>query len=286
MDRDGKTVGVVGEATTLFFPELSPDGRHVAVTRAVQGNMDIWLLDIVRGNLTPFTFDPGGDTFSIWSPDGKWIVFTSNRKGSYDLYLKPSSGTGAEEALLTSPYGKIPQDWSEDGRFLLYYENDPKTGRDLKVLEMNGQERTSRVLANTPFDETVAEFSPDHRWVTYQTDEARRFEIVVQPFPDATAKWQVSTNGGVQPRWSADGKELYFIAPDGKLMAVQIMATGASFEAGMPVPLFPLKILTGNATSISRPQYAVARDGRFLVNQPLDESTSSPITLILNWRPR
>ena len=286
VDRTGKAVGIVGEATNIVYPELSPDGRRISVTRpGTSTNLDIWLLDVMRGNLTPFTFDAANESVSVWSPDGTSIVFNSNRTGMFDLYQKPSSGTGSEEVFLTTANIKVPQGWSKDGRFFLYYEVDPKTGRDLKVLELNGKERRSRVVANTPFDETTAEFSPDGRWVAYQTDESKRFEVVVQPFPDASAKWQVSTNGGVQPRWSADGKELYFIAADGKLMAVPIMASGVAFETGKPIALFQPRMVSTTAT-INRPQYAVSRDGRFLINQRVEESTSSPITLILNWRDR
>jgi hypothetical protein len=120
--------------------------------------------------------------------------------------------------------------------------------------------------------------------VAYQTNESGRWEIVVQPFPDRSGKWQVSTSGGNQPRWRADGKELYFIAPDGRLMAVPVTALGSTFEAGSPVALFPTRIVGGGVSTYPKPQYAVSRDGRFLINQA-DESTTTPITLILNWKP-
>ena len=128
----------------------------------------------------------------------------------------------------------------------------------------------------------LAQFSPDGRWVAFQTNESGRFEVVVQPFPDAGGKWQVSTTGGAAPRWRADGKELYFLAPDATLMAVPVTAAGTSFAAGTPVALFPARI-EGGATN--RPQYAVARDGRFLITQPVGDATAAPITLILNWNP-
>jgi len=150
---------------------------------------------------------------------------------------------------------------------------------------MMGKERKPRAVVNTPFEETMAQFSPDGRWIAYQTNESGRFEIVVQPFPEPRGKWQVSTSGGVEPRWRGDGKELYFIAPDVKLMAVPATATGATFEAGTPMTLFATRIVGGGAAAINKPQYAVSRDGRFLINQPADESTTTPITLILNWNP-
>ena len=131
----------------------------------------------------------------------------------------------------------------------------------------------------------LAQLSPDGRWVAYQTNESGRFEVVVQSFPDAGGKWQVSTAGGVASRWRADGKELYFLAPDAKMMAVPVTAAGTSFSAGTPLALFPTRIVDGGTLARSRPQYAVACDGRFLINQPVADATAEPITLILNWNP-
>jgi len=181
----------------------------------------------------------------------------------------------------------VPQDWSKDGGFLLYFKVDPKTGRDLWALPMTGNDRKPRVVANTPFEERIGQFSPDVRWVVYETNESDRFEVVVQPFPEPSGKWSVSTGGGTQPRWRADGKELYFIAPDGNLMAAPVTThseKGATtFEVGTPVALFPTRIAGGVETS-ARANYAVSRDGRFLINQEVEESTAAPITLILNWK--
>lgn len=150
---------------------------------------------------------------------------------------------------------------------------------------MEATDRPPRVVANTPFQEVLGQLSPDGHWVAYQTDESGRFEVVVQRFPDATGKWQVSTAGGVAPRWRADGKELYFLAPDATLMVVPVTAAGTSFEAGTPVALFPTRIVGGGTLAANRPEYAVARDGRFLINQPVGDATTAPITLMLNWRP-
>ena len=138
---------------------------------------------------------------------------------------------------------------------------------------------------NTPFTETGGQFSPDGRWVAYQSNESGPFEIYVQPFPAASAKWQISTNGGTMPRWRTDGKELFFIAPDAKLMAAAVAASDTTFEAAPPVALFQTRIV-GGVNAIIKHQYAVSRDGRFLINHLPEESTATPITLILNWKPR
>ncbi len=287
-DRTGKRLGVTSEpdANGPGWPELSGDDRRVAMRRAVQGNIDIWLQDLVNGRLTRLTFDAASDGVPIWSPDGERVAFASNRTGVLNLYVKSANGAGVEEVVVDSPNAKQTQDWSRDGRWLLYYEQDPKTGRDLWALDMTRRNDPPRAVANTPAQEVLAQLSPDGRWMAYQTNESGRFEVVVQPFPDAVgSKWQVSTAGGVAPRWRADGKELYFLAPDAKLMAVSVTATGASFESGTPVALFPTRVIDGGTVATSRPQYDVARDGRFLINQPVADAAAAPITLILNWTP-
>jgi hypothetical protein len=284
-DRAGKSLGVAGppDGAVPLYPELSSDGSRVAFQRVVQNNMDVWLMDLVRANMTRFTFDPAVDTSPIWSPDGMRIAFGSGRTGDFELYLKASSGAGTEELLLKNPDNKWPEDWSKDGRFLLYGDTDQKTGRDIWALPMTGNDRKPIAVVKTPFDELNGQFSPDGRWVAYETNESGRAEIVVQPFPNLTGKWQVSTGGGIQPRWRPDGKELYFIAEDGKLTAASVNS-GETFTAGPPVPLFSVALPPGLGNN--KQEYMVSRDGRFLVNEPAESSTVKPITLILNWRPR
>jgi dipeptidyl aminopeptidase/acylaminoacyl peptidase len=281
-DRSGKNLGstVVPDAKPASYPELSRDGQRVAFTSIVEQNVDIWIQDLARGGLTTrFTFDPGNDTSPVWSPDGGRIAFISNRKGALALYVGPSNQPGGEQVLLERDCS--PNDWSKDGRFLLCREIDPKTSRDLWALPLTGSDRKQFDIARTPANENNGQFSPDGRLVVYETDRSGRFEIVVQGFPEATDKLQVSTGGGTQPRWSADGKELYFIAPDGKLMAAPITSTGATFAAGTPTALFPAWLAPGGPAN--KQQYAVSREGQFLLYQQIEES--APITLILNWKP-
>jgi eukaryotic-like serine/threonine-protein kinase len=284
-DRTGKALGVAGApgADQANAPELSPDGRRVGIDRVIQGNRDVWLMDLVREGLTRFTFDPSVDGYPIWSPDDARVAFESRRKGSYDIWVRPSSGAGTEEMLLETPINEWPYDWSKDGQFLLYYQDGQNTGADLWALPMTGNDRKPLGVANTAFEESKGQFSPDGRWVAYETNESGRFEIVVQAFPAVKGKWQVSTGGGVQPRWRPDGKELYFIAPDRKLMAVTVAALESTFEVGTPMALFPTKI-AGPTGPTNKSQYAVSRDGRFLIVTVLEDA-SAPITLLLNWHP-
>jgi Tol biopolymer transport system component len=288
-DRAGKPAGTAGSPDTngWVYPELSPDGSQVAVVRTVQNNTDIWLMNLLRGGLTRLTSNMAIDTSPIWSPDAKRIAFSSNRgvSGQYNMYITPSNG-GPDDVLLEREnlHFVILQDWSRNGRFILYFQLDPKSGRDLWALDMMDKDRKSLAVANTLFEESLAQFSPDGNWVAYQTDQSGRFEIVVQAFPEAQGRSSVSTNGGIEPRWRSDGKELYFIAPDGKLMSASVSTAGTTFQSETPVALFQTRI-AGGAANLFRPQYAVSRDGRFLINQ-LAEESATPITLILNWAPK
>jgi serine/threonine protein kinase len=284
-DRFGKAGDVVGEPdpNDLRAPELSPDGRRIALDRTVQGNRDIWLMDVSGGRLDRLTFNASADGYPLWSPNGKQIVFESDRQGRFDLYIKPSSAFGNETLLFESATAKWAVDWSKDGRFLMVHESDPKNGADLWALSMTSNDRKRVDIAqSSAAEERNGQFSPDGRWVAYETNESGVFQIVVQPFPVPSGKRQVSIAGGSYPRWRADGKELYFIAPDNKLMAATVRISEASFESETPVALFPLRILGGN---LSKHQYAVSADGRFLINDVIDVSSSRPITLILHRKP-
>jgi serine/threonine protein kinase/Tol biopolymer transport system component len=278
-DRNGKTLGAAGEPdpNDQLGSELSPDGRRVAIARTVQNNADIWFVDILRGGIERITTDAARDQFPIWSPDGQHIAFSSNRKGVFNIYTKALVGTAAEQ-LVESTQAEMTLDWSRAG-YLLYEEAGIKTGWDLWALPITG-DRKPIAVSNTPFEERSGRFSPDGHWVAYQSNETGRFEIYVQPFPGLGVRSQVSTTGGSDPRWRTDGKELFFIAPDGKLMATPVRIQATSFEAGSPEPLFQTRVTTGGAAYL-QPQYDISRDGRFLINMPLDGGTS-PIVLILN----
>jgi Tol biopolymer transport system component len=268
------TLGAPDESN-LFDPALSPDGRRVAVERTIQGNTDIWIIDGVR--TTRFTFDAGLDSSAQWSPDGSRIAFQSARKGPGDFYEKPSNGAGGEELIFESPELKALSDWSRDGRFLLGMLN-----YDLWVWPRDG-DRKPWVFLNTKFDEVSPHLSPDGRWVSYHSNESGRYEVYVRPFPGPGAPSQISTAGGSTSRWRPDGTELYYVSLDGKLMAVPIVTQGAALEPGTPMELFQIRNELGGG--VVRGQYAVAPDGRFLVNVTTGDSTSFPITLLLNWKP-
>jgi Tol biopolymer transport system component len=289
IDRTGKVLGAVGavDDAILALPDLSADDQRVAFNRALP-NVDIWVVGVGEGVPRRFTFERAIDAGAVWSPDGSRIVFRSFREGAYNLFEKPVNGTADEQPLLVTSLPKAPLDWSRDGRLLLFSTQDPKTGTDLWALPMTGERKPFAVL-QTRFDEIEGQFSPDGRWLAYVSNESGRDEIYVQAFPDAGGKWQISTSGGLQPRWRRDGQELFFVAPDNRLMAAPIrVAPGTkALEAGAPVALFPTRLATGvnivPAGFQARAQYAVAADGRFLMNVSADEGVTSPITIVQNW---
>ena len=277
-DRTGRIVGTLGnpDDNQLRNPDLAPDGRRVAVDRVVQGNSDLWIMDAAR--ITRLTFDSKNDTFPSWSPDGTRIAFLSNRKGVNDVYWKASDGAGSEELLHESPTAKTLSDYSPDGRWLLLAENG---NLDLTILPLQG-DRTPRLFLRTGFGKINNRFSPDGKWVSYQTDESGRYEIYVRSFPEPGGEWQISTGGGTGARWHPDGKELFYIAPDGTLMSVSITTQGTTLVPGTPRPLFQSPIALGPLSN-TRAQYDVAPDGRFLINVTVDDP--APITVLQNWNP-
>ena len=290
LDRSGKQVGQASDAiaggAAGFAPSMSPDGRRVALFASASGNPDIWTLDTGRGLFSRFTFDAADDVHPIWSPDGSHIVFSSNRTGVHLLYQKSVTGAaGSEDVLLSTTQHVIANDWSLDGRFLLYQSASQKTGTDLWALPMNGDRKPFPVVQSN-FNEEQAQFSPDGKWVAYQSNETGRFEIYVQPFPGVEGKSLISTNGGGQVRWRRDGKELFYVALDGRLMAIPVQPASSihAGDAGTPVPLFAPSMGGGLQ---ERQQYVVSSDGqRFLMKTVTEAATTSPITVILNWKPR
>jgi Tol biopolymer transport system component len=273
-DRAGKQLPAAGPKGNLWNPRLSHDGRRVAFGQGDPG--DLWLEDLSRHVTTRLTFNPSDDASPAWSPDDTRIYFMSQRTGAGDIYQKAASGTGADELLFSSGVLKNPSSVSPDGRYLLFDALNSKTKWDVEALSL--QDRKVTPFLHGEFDEASGEFSPDGHWVAYTSNESSRYEVYVQPFPGPGGKWQVSTNGGTAPVWRRDGKELFYIAPDRKLMAVPVK-TGSVFEPETAVPLFEVHLRNDPSR-----HYDASADGqRFLVNMPLGEETSPPITLVQNW---
>jgi serine/threonine protein kinase len=298
-DRAGKVLrnfvpGSVPGKIDVRSPSFSPDRNTVGYVRT---GGDIWLYDLVRGTDRRFTSGPAANAFPVWSPQGDRIVFRSNRNSSAgDLYLKPVSGSGQEQVLLANGNDKIDYQWAPDG-LIVYSELDPKTGRDLWVLQASkgATGGAPEIWKPTPFlqtqfNEFQGQLSPDSKWMAYTSEESGQREVYVRPFPAADAGfWKISTAGGAQPRWRGDGKELYYVAADGKMAAVTVKAIAGSkqgFEPGTPEVLFDPHIAGSNNLGHFF-NYDVTADGtRFVViRAPSTDSSGplAPLTLVLNW---
>jgi serine/threonine protein kinase len=276
-DRAGKQLNVVGPPGEYNDVVLSPDEKRAALQRDDSTNSDIWLMDLERGVPGRFTFSPELDDDPAWSPDGNSIVFNSGRGGVRGLYRKASSGAGNEELLAKADVVTNGIDWSADGKFIVFESSDPQRGGNLWVLPLFGEMKPYVVL-QTEFNESHGRFSPDSRWLAYVSNESGRNEVYVQSFPPSGGKWQVSTTGGSQPHWRSDGKELFYMTPDRKLMAVDVNPQ-QSFEVGAPKLLFQTTVARYEAPN----RYAVSRDGqRFLINSAVEE-VSHTMTVVLNW---
>jgi len=284
IDRAGK-VTPVGTPASYGDLALAPDGRKAAVS-LIGDQSDIWLIDLERNGLaTRFTFDDADEITPIWSPDGSRVGFASRPAGSTNTSFlqKAATGVGSAEPLLTERFTHFITSWSPDGRFVAYTAASQGAG-DVWMVPVSG-DRKPFLFVGGPFPQQTAQFSPDGRWVAYQSFESNRSEIYVAPFSGqpgaATGKWQVSANGGAQPRWSRDGKELFFLAPppEYSLMVAQVNGQGAAFEVGAVRRLF------GARPGGLRSSYQVSPDGkRFLFNlAPAEPATPTPITVVVNW---
>jgi Tol biopolymer transport system component len=278
-DRSGKPTGTVGTPGSYHNIRLSPDGRRIATDQTDPDgrNIDIWAHEPARGMTTRLTFDPALDYGPVWSPDGKQILFGSSRRLAFRLYLKNADGSGPEKEVvdLGVEWQLVVWDWSSDSKDVLL-----RKGSELWYITW--PERIAKPLLQAKWTVRNAQFSPDGRWMAYASNETGSWEIYVSPFPSANGKWQVSSAGGQEPRWRRDGKELFYLSAEGKMMAVAVTA-GASFAAGSPVALFQ----THRRQPISSTDvfsYDVSGDGqRFLVNTKVDEAKSAPLSVLLNW---
>jgi Tol biopolymer transport system component len=299
-DRAGKELETVGGRLRSNRFALSPDGRRVVIERINAHSTDLWIYDLEHNTDSRFAFDDSStNSWPVWSPNGSRVVFNSNRGGGiFNVYQRAAHGAGQDEVLLQTQESKFPFDWSHDGRFLIFVNRSPKTGLDLWALPMTSStpgkpgDTKPVLLVQTPFSEWMGQVSLDGRWLAYVSDESGRPEVYVQAFSpeDAAAgkpvagKWQVSPSGGEQPRWRADGKELFYVAPDRKLMSVTIKSGDAGFARTTPQLLFELRANVA-ASGLFVYRYAPAPDGkRFLVSADVESSAEAQaLTMVTNW---
>jgi len=276
-------MGKPGEPILSSEVAISPDGSQAAMVR----NGDIWVLEFARNSSSRLTSDPAAELAPIWSPDGKRVVFSSARVGAEGLSVKAANGATPEEQVLKSSGSVTPTSWSRDGKFLLYTSIDSKTKTDIWMMPAPGSSSSSDGDKPKPFLQTAdsegqAQFSPDGKWVVYASTESGTGEIYVRSFPDAGNKVKISTGGGVEPCWSADGKEIFY-RNNRQVMAVPVTA-GSIIHPGSPKVLFEVT-LRGAGAMERHPNWIVSPDGkRFLAQVTGEANNSEPITVLLNWQ--
>ena len=285
-DRAGTRLTTLGDQADYVDVALSPDDTRVAVSLMDPqvGTEDIWMFDAARRLGERFTFESSDDFGPNWSrPSGDRIFFSSLRKGSIDLYEKPSSGSGSETPLIEDDLAKYNGSSSADGRFLMYVAGGGIIGRsDIWVLPLSGERKPAPFL-ETRFVESQGQFSPDGRWVAFMSFKSGRPEVYVTPFPGRDTEQQVSTAGGSLPRWNRNGKEIFYLAPDNTLRVTPVNGLTSRFDVGTGRPLFAIN---PRRARLDAYPYDVTADGqRILVNTFIEEVTP-PITLIVNWKPK
>jgi Tol biopolymer transport system component len=280
MDREGREIQSIGDPMNVYNISLSPDGRHVATSRG-NANVDLWITDLARGVSSRFTFDPAFDITPVWSPDGSRIAFNSDRLGRDAIYVKDSDGVQAESLLVAASDRIGVADWSRDGRYLACNVGGGRNA-GIYVVDLLG-DRTPRPVVVTPFLEGDPRFSPDGRWILYSTDESGRREIYIQSIEAGSGKWQVSTDGGRDPRWSRDGKEIFFLASNNRLMVVDVTSV-PTITLGTPRVL--LRSISWDPDRYGR-NYDIAADGqRLYVRRTAGISELPATTVIVNWMER
>jgi hypothetical protein len=285
-NRSGQPVGTPGPTGTFNSLSLSPDDSSVVYDEADPrtGRIDLQRFEFARGVPSRLTFHPSHDMFPVWSNDGTRIAFNTLRDGPPNLYELRVDAPGSEQALLKTQLPKQAGGWSRDEKHFLYASVDPKTGADIWALPVGDPGKAFPVL-NDPADERSPTLSPDGRWLAYTSNESQSYQVYVQSFPIAGSKTQISipAGGGFEPQWRRDGKELFYLAADNMLMAVEVTSTPTTFHSGPPKPLFSTRIRLLEIQGGAR-HYGVSRDGqRFLVANATEEARSTPITVVLNW---
>jgi serine/threonine protein kinase/Tol biopolymer transport system component len=275
VDRNTKQISTIADKVTdLQSGALSPQGDRVAM-QINAGETDIWVLDLARGVRTRLTFGPVGNTDPQWSPDGAWIAYVSARDGRYGIYRKHSDGSGVEELLVKDELQIALTDWSRDEKFLLY--SRPLSGigpiRETWSLPLEGDRKPALVLERGG----NAKLSPDGRWLAFQSGESGTVQVYVVAFGGGQGKWQVSANGGIMPRWSKDGKELYYFDPTYNLYAVSINAAGSALQFGTP------QTLVTNWTVPSVPLYDVSPDSKKILLDRVPQQVSQSVTVVTNF---
>ncbi|MBI4662098.1 MAG: PD40 domain-containing protein [Verrucomicrobia bacterium] len=278
----GMRLGTLGDPAEYGYGSvrISPDGKSAAVSivEQAQGSSDLWIIDTDRNSPMRMTTHARDDFFGIWSRDGKWIVFSSHRKGVVDLYLREVASIQSEKLLLESAEPKFPLSWSPDGKTLLFGSRALKTKADLWILPISQESSKPEPFLNSEHSETLAHFSPDGKWIVYDSDEQRSSEVFAISYPDKRGKVKISNAGGTNPRWSPDGTKIYYQDPDNYLVEVALNVEPSRMIPGVPKRLFQIQPAALYGV------FDIAPDGkRFLVNTAPEATNAVPLKVVLNW---
>jgi Tol biopolymer transport system component len=278
-DRRGDRLSTIQTPTALHSPVFSSDGKRLLAQSFEADNSGVWMLDLERD--TTDRIVPDG-SMPMLSPDGATLVFGSYRgTGVFDLFARRVTGKNEDMPLLHTNENKFVNDWTRDGRYILFASSNAKTGEDMWLLPTFGDRQPIPYL-RSEFNEIQSRASPDGRWVAYSSNESGAWEVYVQSFPIAGAKQVISVRGGAEPVWRSDGHELYYLAADRTLMAVEITSSGDTLKIGRPVALFRPPV--SGSLNVFRSHYAVTPDGkRFVIDTFDSESAQESITVISNW---
>jgi Tol biopolymer transport system component len=278
VDRQGKALSYLDDIIEHFWMRISPDERRIAlgIFEPKSRTQNLWMYDLSRGGRTRFTSGLSPDVDPVWSPDGKRIVYSSyGTHNAGTLHLRPSSGSGSDEVIMESKDVLRATDWSPDGSALCVTQYSGQTQGDIRIISMNGEKKQGMFL-QTAYNEEDGRFSPDGRWIAYASNETGQSEIYIRPYPGPGSPIKVSTAGGTAPCWRRDGREMFYVSNDNKMMSIDIQSSASSFESGTVRELFP-------RTPIME-AYDVFPDGkRFLINRVIEPSVTDPVTIVVNW---
>ena len=276
IDRTSKqVVPVADKLSNLMLARISPQGDRIAL-QIDTGTADIWVLDLARGVKTRLTFGPVQNLGPVWSPDGKWIAYSSDRNGNANICRKPADGAGAEEVLLSEDQILLPNSWSRDGKYLIY-QRGPLGNTDVWALPLDGDRQPAQILPHIPnAGNSAADISPNGRWLAYMSSESGGLQVYVIAFGGGQGKWQISTNGGTQPRWSNDGKELFYLDPSYNIISVPVKEIRGALQFGASQTIV-------NNWSAPQVFYDLTPDGKKILLDRISQQVSQSVTVVSNF---
>lgn len=278
VDRQGKALNYIDDIIEHFWMRISPDEHRIAlgIFEPKSRTQNLWMYDLVRGGRTRFTSGLSPDVDPVWSPDGKQIAHVAlSAHSTFTVHVRPASGGGSDEVIFESKNNLRTTDWSPDGSTLCLTQYSSQTQGDLLIISMN-REKKMQTFVQTAYNEEDGRFSPDGRWIAYSSNETGQTEVYIRPYPGPGTPIKISPTGGAAPCWRHDGRELFYVSNDNKMMSIDIRSTASSLEGGTVRELFP-------RTPIMEAYDAFPDGKRFLINRVIEPTQTDPVTIVVNW---